>query len=101
MYNANTVVVVRACPQQGSLVKLSLQVDPSGVNFAMAGAGVTAPSSQGGPPSLGNQIDQLSRLVRHGIIEDNDLEEYSVALIAFTGADDVRQYYLLLYYYYC
>ena len=56
----------------------------------MAGSGVTAPSSSlqsGGPPSLSNQIDQFSRLARHRIIEDKDLD-YSVALIAFTGGHD-------------
>ena len=50
-------------------------VDPSGLNFAMAGSTVTASSSQDGPPSLGHQIDQLRRLVRHGIIDDDDLKD--------------------------
>jgi hypothetical protein len=62
------------------------EVDPSGVNFAMAGSGV-GPSAQGVAPSLGKQIDQLQRLVRHGIVDKEDLQD-SMALIAFSGGVD-------------
>jgi hypothetical protein len=54
-------------------------VDASGVNFATAGAGAY--------DMLSRQIDQLSRLVTRGTIEDRDLDD-SVALIAFSGARD-------------
>ncbi|CAN6330178.1 unnamed protein product [Urochloa humidicola] len=57
------------------------QVDPSGVNFAMAGSGV---ATAGG---LGDQIDQFRRLVRLGIINEEDLQD-SVALIGFSGGYD-------------
>jgi hypothetical protein len=54
-------------------------VDTSGVNFATARAGAY--------DMLSRQIDQLSRLVTRGTIEDRDLD-HSVALIAFNGARD-------------
>ncbi|CAO2143039.1 unnamed protein product [Urochloa humidicola] len=59
------------------------EVDPSGVNFAIVGSGVN--SEQG----LGTQVDQLRRLVRHGIVDQQDLDD-SVALIAFNGAYDYQ-----------
>nr|CAB3462849.1 unnamed protein product [Digitaria exilis] len=61
------------------------EVDPSGVNFAMSGAGV-APSAAGETP-LATQIDQFRRLVRHGIVDDDDLDN-SVALIGLSGIHD-------------
>nr|CAB3482399.1 unnamed protein product [Digitaria exilis] len=62
------------------------EVDPSGVNFAMSGSGV-APSSATDSPSLSRQIDQFRMLVRHGIIDDDDLDD-SVALISISGNHD-------------
>ncbi|KAL6650331.1 hypothetical protein ACP70R_009256 [Stipagrostis hirtigluma subsp. patula] len=64
--------------------------DPSGVNFAAAGAGVfDAPDGEDGEglPSLDRQIDQFSRLVNTGIIDGEDLDD-SVALIGFSAARD-------------
>ncbi|CAN6166415.1 unnamed protein product [Urochloa humidicola] len=60
------------------------KVDPSGVNFAMAGSGV-ATAVQGG--GLGDQIDQFRRLVRLEIIKEEDLQD-SIALIGFSGGND-------------
>ncbi|CAL4911979.1 unnamed protein product [Urochloa decumbens] len=59
------------------------EVDPSGVNFAIVGSG--ASSGEG----LGAQVDQLRRLVNHGMVDEQDLGD-SVALIAFSGAHDYQ-----------
>ncbi|KAJ1291529.1 hypothetical protein BS78_02G321900 [Paspalum vaginatum] len=59
-------------------------VDPSGMNFAVGGAGVVEGTHEA--PKLGTQIDKFRRMVRHGII-DKDLTD-SVALIAFSGKRD-------------
>jgi len=59
-------------------------VDPSGMNFAVGGAGVVEGTHEA--PKLGTQVDKFRRLVRHGII-DKDLTD-SVALIAFSGKRD-------------
>ena len=65
-------------------------VDPSGMNFAVCGAGVLqAPNaaSVGRAPTLRAQVRQLRDLVRDGVIdEDKDFKE-SVALVAFSGND--------------
>lgn len=66
-------------------LRQSDEVDPSGVNFAVSGSGV-APSSAGETP-LANQIDQFRRLVRHGIVDGDDLDN-SVALIGLSGIHD-------------
>ncbi|RLM84831.1 hypothetical protein C2845_PM04G06560 [Panicum miliaceum] len=63
-------------------------VDPSGVNFAMAGSAVTA--SQGGAPSLGDQIDQFRRLDSVALIAFSGLQDYSGLNIAATS-DDVNR----------
>ncbi|KAF8662521.1 hypothetical protein HU200_056116 [Digitaria exilis] len=63
-----------------------VQSDYVGVNFAMSGSGV-APSSATDSPSLSRQIDQFRMLVRHGIIDDDDLDD-SVALISISGNHD-------------
>jgi len=63
--------------------------DPSGMNFAVGGAGVMqAPNaaSVGGAPTLRAQVRQLRDLVRDGVLQDKDFEE-SVALVAFSGND--------------
>ena len=59
-------------------------VDPSGMNFAVGGAGVREGTHEA--PKLGTQIEEFRRLVRQGII-DKDLND-SVALIAFSGQRD-------------
>ena len=63
-------------------------VDPSGMNFAVGGAGVVAGTSEA--PKLGRQVDKFKRMVRHGIIDD-DLTD-SVALIAFSGRRDYERF---------
>ncbi|KAF8706971.1 hypothetical protein HU200_030496 [Digitaria exilis] len=61
------------------------KVDPSGVNFAVGGAGVL--SDDRAAPSLGQQVDQLASLISSGAVEIADLDR-SVALVAIsTGAD--------------
>jgi hypothetical protein len=66
------------------------EVDPSGVNFAIAGAGALLGSSQDDDPlSLSTQTDQFRRLVNHGIVDEQDLDD-SVALIAFSGLWDYQ-----------
>ncbi|KAF8706351.1 hypothetical protein HU200_030613 [Digitaria exilis] len=61
------------------------KVDPSGVNFAVGGAGVL--SDDRAAPSLGQQVDQLASLISSGAVETADLDR-SVALVAIsTGAD--------------
>ncbi|CAN6212093.1 unnamed protein product [Urochloa humidicola] len=59
-------------------------VDPSGMNFAVGGAGVVEGTSEA--PNLDTQVDKFRRLVKHGIIDD-DLTK-TVALIAFSGRRD-------------
>ncbi|TKW35479.1 hypothetical protein SEVIR_2G375400v4 [Setaria viridis] len=63
-------------------------VDPSGMNFAVGGAGVVEGTSDA--PRLGRQVDKFKRLVRLGII-DEDLTD-SVALIAFSGRRDYERF---------
>jgi phospholipase/lecithinase/hemolysin len=63
-------------------------VDPSGMNFAVGGAGVVEGTSDA--PTLGRQVDKFSRLLNHGII-DGDLAD-SVALIAFSGRRDYERF---------
>ncbi|CAN6362049.1 unnamed protein product [Urochloa humidicola] len=63
------------------------EVDPSGVNFAIVGSGASSSSDEG--EGLGTQVDQLRRLARHGIVDQQDLRD-SVALIAFSGALDYQ-----------
>ncbi|KAL6906293.1 hypothetical protein ACP4OV_003894 [Aristida adscensionis] len=62
-----------------------------GVNFAVGGAAAcSGPPGSGGAPSLGVQIDQLSRLVRDGtMVQKDDLKD-SVALLAFSAGRDYR-----------
>ncbi|XP_062190026.1 GDSL esterase/lipase At5g03600-like [Phragmites australis] len=59
-------------------------VDPSGMNFAVGGAGAYNGTHEA--PKLGKQIDKFRSLVKQGIIE-KDLKD-SVALIAFSGKHD-------------
>ena len=59
------------------------RVDPSGVNFAVAGSGVF----DGEATSLRRQVDQLASLVNSGIVEARDLEQ-SVALVAVSAGHD-------------
>ncbi|CAL5083596.1 unnamed protein product [Urochloa decumbens] len=59
-------------------------VDPSGMNFAVGGAGVVKGTKEA--PKLGTQISKFKTMVNHGII-DKDLK-HSVALIAFSGKRD-------------
>lgn len=66
-------------PRAHRLQQSNNDVDASGVNFATAGADAYG--------MLSRQIDELSRLVTRGTIEDRDLDD-SVALIAFNGAGD-------------
>ncbi|XP_034570934.1 GDSL esterase/lipase At3g09930-like [Setaria viridis] len=63
-------------------------VDPSGMNFAVGGAGVVEGTSDA--PNLGRQVDKFKRLVRQGTI-DEDLTD-SVALIAFSGRRDYERF---------
>ncbi|CAN6335366.1 unnamed protein product [Urochloa humidicola] len=65
------------------------EVDPSGVNFAMAGSGALVASPGEDSSSLATQVAQFRRLVRHGIVDQVDLDD-SVALIAFSGLRDYR-----------
>ncbi|WVZ61486.1 hypothetical protein U9M48_011349 [Paspalum notatum var. saurae] len=55
-----------------------------GMNFAVGGArALKAP----GVPTLGKQVQQLRDLVRDGVVTDDDLKDYSVALVAYSGND--------------
>ncbi|CAN6212091.1 unnamed protein product [Urochloa humidicola] len=63
-------------------------VDPSGMNFAVGGAGVVEGTSEA--PNLGTQVNKFKRLVKHGIIDD-DLTD-TVALIAFSGRRDYERF---------
>ncbi|CAL4897233.1 unnamed protein product [Urochloa decumbens] len=65
------------------------KVDPAGVNFAMAGSGALVASPGEDSSSLATQVAQFRRLVKHGIVDDKDLDD-SVALIAFSGLRDYR-----------
>jgi len=60
------------------------RVDPSGVNFAVAGSGVF---DDGEATSLPRQVEQLASLVNSGIVEARDLEQ-SVALVAVSTGHD-------------
>ncbi|GJN32793.1 hypothetical protein PR202_gb21323 [Eleusine coracana subsp. coracana] len=57
-------------------------VDPFGMNFAVAFAGVTGRLH---PPNLGTQVGRFRRMLNNGII-DKDMKQ-SVALVAFSGYD--------------
>ncbi|TVU27353.1 hypothetical protein EJB05_29958 [Eragrostis curvula] len=59
----------------------SNSVDPSGMNFANASAGVWYEV-----PKVSEQVDQFTRLVNDGAITREDLED-SVALVAVSGRD--------------
>ncbi|KAL6654929.1 hypothetical protein ACP70R_008394 [Stipagrostis hirtigluma subsp. patula] len=62
------------------------KIDPSGENFAVAGAGVF--DSPEGSPTLGHQVvNQFGRLVDLKIVKDEDLQK-SVALISITSGSD-------------
>ena len=66
-------------------------VDPSGINFAVGGAGVLQAPPGAAPAgarvaTLHAQVRQLRDLVRDGVLQDKDFEE-SVALVAFSGND--------------
>lgn len=62
------------------------KVDPSGVNFAVGGAGALNDDDRAAP-SLGKQVDQLASLIKSGAVEADDLDN-SVALVAIsTGSD--------------
>ncbi|TVU38320.1 hypothetical protein EJB05_11683, partial [Eragrostis curvula] len=61
-------------------------VDPSGMNFAVCGAGAYIKLDEDPVPTFGEQIDSFRRLVKHDII-DRDLNG-SVALVAFSGSAD-------------
>ncbi|CAN6330285.1 unnamed protein product [Urochloa humidicola] len=65
------------------------EVDPSGVNFAMAGSGALVASPGEDSSSLATQMAQFRRLVRLHIVDQVDLND-SVALIAFSGLRDYR-----------
>ncbi|KAL6839343.1 hypothetical protein ACP4OV_030840 [Aristida adscensionis] len=64
------------------------QIDPSGENFAMVGAGVF--DSPQGLPTLDHQVvNQFDRLVNLGIIKEDDLEK-SVAFVAISAGHDYK-----------
>ncbi|GJM99790.1 hypothetical protein PR202_ga16924 [Eleusine coracana subsp. coracana] len=58
------------------------EVDPSGVNFAVGGTGVSL-----GTPTLRQQVEQLRSLMRSGAIRKRDLDD-SVALISISAGRD-------------
>ncbi|WVZ61494.1 hypothetical protein U9M48_011356 [Paspalum notatum var. saurae] len=61
-------------------------IDPSGINFAVAGARALDPTSAG-LVTLRKQVQQLRDLVRDGVVdEDRDFKD-SVALVAYSGND--------------
>ncbi|KAG0541345.1 hypothetical protein BDA96_02G008200 [Sorghum bicolor] len=66
-------------------------VDPSGLNFAVGGAGVMRAPPGAAPAGarvamLRAQVTQLRDLVSDGLLDDKDFDE-SVALVAFSGND--------------
>jgi phospholipase/lecithinase/hemolysin len=58
----------------------SQRVDPSGVNFAMAGSGVL-------DGALRSQVEQMASPVSRGLVDAEDLQE-SVALVAASAGHD-------------
>ncbi|KAL6641891.1 hypothetical protein ACP70R_020072 [Stipagrostis hirtigluma subsp. patula] len=72
-------------PRPYRLQKELDETDRSGVNFAMAGAGVYEVSPE--VPTLAEQIGQFRRLLEDGAIHDEDLTR-SVALVSISDSRD-------------